>query len=353
MITYKNPITIRGGHWTCPLPLALESYWACEADCLHCVGRRLNKIWGTEQRCTNSDNVEKILKNALLNKTPKTIQSQALHNKKAFFLGRKADPYQPIEKEKKITQKLIQILIQLNWPVVICSKYQSIAERDTDLFLKGRELIHMLIEITPGVESDWELFEHKRTSEIKDRLQISKYWQKLGIKVGVRGEPFIPGYHTIKQFRDILKRLKSYNLKSYNIYNLHMNEYTMKRLYNIGLDIEKIWDFNQDCHWSFLQKKLCQIAKEENIELGCPDFVNVPINWTSNVNTCCGINVTNAFTFNTHNWRNSIVNGKSSIETLNESWEGIGTIEDKKQANIIITGKPSKDFYTMKNAGII
>jgi len=353
MLEYKNPITVRGGHWTCPLPLALESYWACEADCLHCVGRRLNKIWGEEQRVSNPENVKKILTNALLNKNPKSIVSQALHSKKALFLGRKADPYQPIENERKVTRRLIQILSEMDWPVVICSRYQSNMERDTDLFLKKRKLIHMLVEITPGAESDWEVFEHKRTSEVKHRLQIAKKWQDMGIKVGVRGEPFIPGYHTIKQFQDVLKRLKSYGLKSYNIYNLHINEYTIKRLYEIGLDIEKIWTFNQDHHWKLVQRKLCQIADEEGIELGCPDFVNVPIDWMSNVNTCCGIDVQNAFTYNTHNWRNLIKHGETSKEVLNKSWEGIGTMKDRERADVIVTGKHSKDYYTMRNAGII
>lgn len=353
MLVYKNPITVRGAHTTCPLPLALESYWACEADCLHCVGRRLNNVWGSEQRVTDPAIVRKILKNALLNKNPKSIKSQALHFKKVLFLGRKADPYQPIENELKVTRKLIQILFHMDWPVVICSRYQSNAERDTELFLKKKELIHLLVEITPGAESDWEVFEHKRTTKIKDRLRIAKNWNDAGLKVGIRGEPFIPGYHTTRQFRDMLKRIKSHGIHSYNTYNLHINEFTIKRLYSIGLDIEKIWKFNQDKYWGVIQKKLCRIADEENIKLGCPDFVNVPTDWRSCTNTCCGIDVKSAFTFNSHHWRDLILQGKTATAVLDKTWEGIGTIDDKKRAEIIITGKYSKDFYTMRDGGIL
>jgi DNA repair photolyase len=352
MLTYKNPITVRRGHLSCPLPLALESYWACEADCFHCVGRRLNKTWGNEQRVTDPDIVKKILKNSLLNKNPRSIRAQALHSKKVLFLGRKADPYPPIENEKKVTRKLIKILSGMDWPVVVCSRYQSNAERDTDLFLKKKKLIHLLVEITPGAESDWEVFERKRTTTIEERLRIGKDWQNSGLKVGIRGEPFIPGYHTTKQFRHILKRIKSYGFHSYNIYNLHINEFTIKRLFSIGLDIEKIWKLNQDKHWKIIQRKLCRIADEEGIELGCPDFVNVPTDWKSNVNTCCGIDVKNAFTFNTHNWRSLILEGKGSEFVLDKTWEGIGTPEDEEQAKMIVTGN-SKDFYTMKDGGIL
>ena len=349
---YKNPIAMRQEHLSCPLALALESYWNCEADCFHCVGRRLNQIWGTEQRVTNPENVKKTLLNALKNKKPKSIIAQSLHAKKAFFLGRKSDPYQPIENDLKVTQKLIKILIELKWPVVICSRYQENMKRDVDLFMKGKRLIHLLTEITPGAEADWELFERKRTTSIDKRLKRTSYWQKLGIKVGVRGEPFIPGYHTVHQFRDMLKRLKSYGLKSYNTYNLHINEYTIKRLYDIGLDIEKIWTLNQDEHWKPLQRKLCEIADEEGIILGCPDFVNVPTDWVSSVNTCCGIDVKNALTFNTHNWRNLMLQENKPLNALSETWEGIGSDEDRERANSIVLGKPSKDYYTFKDAGI-
>jgi DNA repair photolyase len=352
MLTYKNPITMRSGHLTCPLPLSLEAYWSCEADCFHCVGRRLNKVWGNEQRIADPKAVEKKLKNALKKKN-KSVVSQALHYKKAFFLGRKADPYQPIELEKRITKQLIEILFKLDWPFALCSRYQKNMFPDTDLYVTRKNLIHILVEITPGLEADWELFERKRTTPISDRLKISKKWIELGLNVGVRGEPFIPGYHTFSQFRDTLNLIKSYGIKSYNTYNLHINEHNIKRLHNLGLDIEKIWTLNQDENWKKIQVKLCRIAEKKGIALGCPDFVNVPKSWINHMNTCCGIDVNNAFTFNTHHWRNSIIKGIPSDKILKNTWEGIGTEEDKRNADIIISGKESKDFYTMKNTGLL
>jgi hypothetical protein len=226
-------------------------------------------------------------------------------------------------------------------------------ERDEDLFLKGKDNVHILTEITPGAEADWELFERKRTTPVEDRLQFTKVWQKRGIKVGVRGEPYIPGYHTLKQFRAILKRLKSYGLKSYNTYNLHINEYTIKRLYALGLDIEKIWTLNQDEHWSKLQKKLCKIADEEGIALGCPDFVNTGWGNIQETNTCCGIEVQNALTFNTHVWKTGMQiiypTDAAVQELLDKTWEGIGTDEDYKKGKQIISSKKSKDFYTLND----
>lgn len=351
MLEYKNPIKIRGTHLSCPLPLTLESYWTCEADCLHCMGRRLNKIWGNAQKMANPDNVRRILTNAL-KKENSTPLSKALFIKKAFFVGRKADPYQPIEKEHHITRQLLSILNDLEWPYVVCSRYQENMVDDTELFLHNKALSNILVEVTCGGEADRELFEMNRTTPVLDRLRIAKEWRKMGINVGIRGEPYIPGHHTLSQFRETLKLIKSFDIYSYNIYNLHINEYTLKRLHTAGLDIEKIWEMNKDVHWKTTQKRLCTIAEQEGVTLGCPDFVNLPKSFRSTTNTCCGIDVTNAFTFNTHVWRNGFLDKKSPKRIMEESWERIGSADDYSMAEMIVNKKDSKDFYTFKNADI-
>lgn len=351
MLEYKNPFCIRGTHLNCPLPLTLESYWACEADCFHCLGRKLNQIWGEEQRAASPEKIQSKLKAALKNKKPKTSMAVALSKKKVIWIGRKSDPYQPIENELKVTRQSVQSLLDLSWPFLICSRYISNANRDLDLFVKAKDFFTFLVEVTPGGEGDWELFERKRTTAVKNRLKLAKKWVRSGVKVGIRGEPFIPGYHSYDQFRDILKLIKSYGFKSYNTYNLHMNDYTLKRLLNIGLDIEKIWTMNQDYYWKDIQKKLCEIADEENIILGCPDFVNTPKGWRSKTNTCCGVNVPAAFTFNTHTWKIMLQAGVEPKKVLMRTFEGICSRQDFHKGDIILTGR-SRAFYTMGDANL-
>ena len=165
--------------------------------------------------------------------------------------------------------------------------------------------------------------------------------------MGVNGEPFIPGYHTTKQFRGILRRLKAVGVRSYNTYNLHLNDYVAKRLIEIGLDIERIWRMNQDNQWRPIQQELCSIALEEGMVLGCPDFVNVPKDWREMANTCCGIDVPNPSRFNTHYWRRLSQDGKSPEEMEKLTWEGVG---DEKMAAKIVRGKDC-EFYTLGDLG--
>lgn len=349
MEIYKNPIRMREDHLSCPLPLTLESYWTCEADCVHCIGRRLNHIWGNTPKKTDPEAIRRKLINST-KRLPKSFTAQSLYNKKPFFIGRKTDPYQPIELTERVTSQLIQVLFDLDWPFVIRSKYPSNMEVDTDLFLQRPDLVHILIEITPGLAKDWSLFEHERTTPIPERFRIIEKWLKLGLNVGVRGEPFIPGYHTPSMFARTLKLLKKYGIYHYNTYNLHLNEYNAKRLLDIGLDIERIWEENQDQRWRETQHELCAIANQEQVMLGCPDFVNTPKDWTHKTNTCCGIDVKNAFTYNTHNWRNLYLQGLVPAQILDKTWEGIGTVQDIDNAETIVHSRPSKDLYTFKDS---
>jgi len=347
MKEYKNPFCIRHAHMSCPLPITLESYWACEADCHHCPGHKLNEIWGKEQRVTDPVKAIHKLHNALRNPHPRSPLAVALAMKKTLWLGRKTDPYQPLEARTKTTRTIVRGLNKLKWSYVVCSRYTDLMRRDEDLFRQGQSTL--LVEITPGGESDWSLFERKRTTPIEFRLSAAARWNALGINVGVRGEPFIPGYHTPKQFEDMLRRLKSYGLYSYNTYNLHLNEYNARRLSSIGLDIEKIWHHNQDRLWRPIQRQLCEIADKQGIILGCPDFVNVPKGWCSRTNTCCGVSVPNPFKFNTHWWRRLLQNGKTPEQTIKKTWEGIGTEDDQQEGRAIILGT-SKNKYTIKDA---
>ena len=168
----------------------------------------------------------------------------------------------------------------------------------------------------------------------------------FGIPVGVNGEPFIPGYHTVKDFEQTLLLLKKYGIKSYNTYNFHFTAFVAKRLHAIGIDIEAIWYNNQDTQWKKILRQLLEISKKHGIRLGCPDFVNSGMSWKEQANTCCGINVPNPCTFNTHNFKRLAQEGKSVLEIVDITYDKSG---DLTQGLKIIKGEPG-DFYTLKDA---
>jgi hypothetical protein len=313
--------------------------------------RRLNRTWGQDLRPADPDEVRRQLERGLKNPNPKSSLAWALKRKKTIRLGNKADPYQLAESEHRVSHRIQQHLIQLEWSYVIQTRFLGLLYMEEGLLAQADKLGGLTIMpiISPGAESDWEVLERGRTTPVPERFKLMAQWVKRGFKVGVNGEPFIPGYHTVEQFRDMLKRLKSVGVHSYNTYNLHMNDHVAKRFVEIGLDIERIWEMNQDKHWRPIQRELCRIADEEGMVLGCPDFVNVEPGWRQRSNTCCGVTVPNPSKFNTHWWVHRIQQGRSKVEVLEGTWEGVGDYDKGKQ---IVMGEDGCEFFTLKDAGL-
>lgn len=346
----KNSLTIRGDSLYCPLSLSLDTYGNCLFDCHHCYLRNLNEIWGKDLKPIDIELFKKKLHNGLKNKNPKTPLAHCLANKKTIRWGNKTDPFQPAELKYKRAPEIFSELIQLKWSFVIQTMNTDVM-MEYAVFLACAHslgLITIMPIVSPGLDKDWEIFEKKATTSPKKRLHHLRMLSKEGMPVGVNGEPFIPGFHTIKDFEDTLKLLKSYGIKSYNTYNLHLNPFVAKRLSAIGLDIRKIWEMNQDGPWKRILGKLMELSKKHNIHLGCPDFVNTGHKWLEKANTCCGINVPNPTMYNTHHWKKLRQEGFNWKEIFDVTWDGSG---DKEEGLKIMKSKSSK-FYSLQDAGI-
>ena len=348
--TYQAAVGCRGDCLYCPLPLSIDSYWNCLTDCHHCYFRRLNRTWGTDLRPADPEAVRRKLESGLKNKNPRSPLAAALSRKITIRIGNKTDPYQDAEREHRVTRRILEHLQDLNWSYVVQTRFPGNLLADEDVFSRDRfggnkALITIMPVISPGAERDWETFERKRTTPIDKRLRLCRRWIRAGYEVGVNGEPFIPGFHTVREFRDMLRRLKSHGIPSYNTYNFHWNDYVAKRLDDIGVDIERIWYHNRDVHWKPILQQLLAAAKREGIRLGCPDFVNTGWRWKEEALTCCGINVQNPSTSNTHFWKLRLQEGETPEEIL-EDWNGIG---DRETAGKILRGDKC-DFYTMRDA---
>lgn len=349
MDNQKHGLTVRGDSLYCPLALSLESYWWCEPDCLHCYMRGLNYVWGKEYRPANPLALKRKLQNGLANKNPKSILAKLLAQKKTIRVGNKADPFQPVERELQVSSKSLVVLRKLRWTHVVQTRFTNILEESAGEAIRRAaklKLITLMPVISPGLEKDWELLERKKTPPIDSRLDQIKKWVDKGIPLGVNGEPFIPGVHTPTDFENTLKRLKLVGVKSYNTYNFHFNPHVAKRLVDVpGIDIEKIWYYNQDAQWYPVLQKLLDLAKKYDILLGCPDFVNTGWDWEEPVNTCCGLHVQNPCTFNTHHFKKLKQQGFSDECILKKTWDGSG---DYQTGESIIKGT-CKENYSLKD----
>lgn len=339
----KNGLSIRGDVYYCPLSFQLDSYWNCLTKCAHCYLRRLNRTWGEDLRPLDIDLFRKKIRAGLKNKNPKSPLAWAIKQKKTIRFGNKTDPYQEAEKEYKVSRKVVKTLVALDWTFVIQTKF-SLINRDLDVLTRRKENITLMMVISPGLEKDWEIIERKKTSNIQERLQTLAHFKKQGINIGINGEPFIPGYHTIQDFEAAIKTIKSWGFKSYNTYHLHFNDWNAKELHKIGIDIEKIWYYNQDKEWKKILPKLIDISKKYNINLGCPDFIHSG-KYQGKTNTCCGMNVPNPCTFNIINWKKRFLKGESLEDIIENTWDKVG---DKEKGRKLIKGEID-EFFSLKD----
>jgi DNA repair photolyase len=337
----KNSLTIRGDSLYCPLSFSLDTYGNCLEYCHHCYFRKLNHVWGKELKPLDIMILIKRIENGLKNKNPKTSLAHAIKQKKTLRMGNKTDPYQSADIEYKATRKALRVLQCYDWEIVIQTRFTENMERDEDIFFDMNTTVMPIV--SPGLDRDWETFEKKNTTRPIDRLQYLKRISKR-VRIGVNGEPFIPGFHTVREFEEVMKLLKKYKIPSYNAYNLHFNDWVAKKFHSIGLDIEKIWYMNQDSQWKKILSKLIDISKKYDIILGCPDFVNSG-SYQEKVNTCCGVHVGNPTTFNLINWKKKILSGVPKDEILKNTWDGVGDFEEGKNT---FEGKNSK-MYSLKD----
>lgn len=248
---------------------------------------------------------------------------RALQLKKTIRLGNKSDPFVPQEKKYRITKQVLSFLKSLNWEVKLETKNAEFALEYFDLLVDMKAIITFSLSV--GMEKDWELLEGKKTSSVGSRLEAAQAFLQAGLQVGFVGEPFIPGYHSEKEFESVLKLIRSYGINRYNTYNLHLNPFVAKRLVEVpGLDIEKVWKSNQDIIWKSILRDLIQIAQEQDVILGCPDFVNSDT-YRERSNTCCGVEVENPCTFNFITWKRDLLDkGGLDKNYLESTWDGIG-----------------------------
>jgi hypothetical protein len=60
---------------------------------------------------------------------------------------------------------------------------------------------------------------------------------------------------------------------TYNTYFMLINDYNLKAMNCLGIDIEAVWKGTQDGTWGPIHRELIAIAKSEGVTLGCPDFL--------------------------------------------------------------------------------
>jgi DNA repair photolyase len=168
---------------------SINPYRGCEHGCIYCYARPTHAWLGLspgldfESRLIARPNAAEALARELA--APGYVP-------KMLAIGTNTDPYQPIERDRKIMRGLLEVLRDHRHPVAITTK-GTMVERDVDILCDmGPQLSRVglsLATLDPNVARAME----PRVPSPARRLQAIEFLAKAGVTVRVMVSPVVPG----------------------------------------------------------------------------------------------------------------------------------------------------------------
>ncbi len=172
-----------------PFDTSINPYRGCEHGCIYCYARPshayLNLSPGLD------------FETQLFAKTNAAERLRAELAKPGYAclpinLGANTDPYQPIEREYRITRQIIEVLAECGHPLTIVTK-NALVERDLDLLapMARRNLVQVFISVT-SLDNRLASTLEPRASAPHRRLQAIAALNAAGVPCGVLVAPIVP-----------------------------------------------------------------------------------------------------------------------------------------------------------------
>jgi DNA repair photolyase len=172
-----------------PFDASINPYQGCEHGCIYCYARPSHAYLGLspgldfETKLFAKENAAQLLESELSSKR---------YIPKVIVLGANTDPYQPIEREMKITRAILEVLERFNHPLSITTK-SGLVTRDIDILerMARKNLARVHISVT-SLQNEVARTLEPRAAAPARRLSTIRRLTDAGIPVGVLVAPVIP-----------------------------------------------------------------------------------------------------------------------------------------------------------------
>ncbi len=173
-----------------PFDRSINPYRGCEHGCIYCFARPTHAYLGLSP---GLDFETKILFKPEAAKLLEAELASPKYRCDVVAMGTNTDPYQPVERELKITRSILKVLSDFNNPVGIVTK-NHLVTRDIDILadMAKRNLAEVFLSVTTldkVLARDME----PRASAPHRRLDAVRELSAAGIPAGVMTAPMIPG----------------------------------------------------------------------------------------------------------------------------------------------------------------
>ena len=215
-----------------PYEISLNAYRGCEHGCIYCYARpshaylNLSPGLDFETRLFAKPDAAKLLRAELAKRG---------YECSPIALGSNTDPYQPIEREWKITRQILEVLAECRHPLSIVTK-SALIERDIDLLaqMARNDLVQVFISVTT-LDAELARKLEPRASSPRRRLQAVKRLNEAGVPCGVLVAPVIP-FLTDAELENILQAAHDHGART-TAYALLRLPYELKDLFKDWLAV--------------------------------------------------------------------------------------------------------------------
>ena len=172
-----------------PFNTSLNAYQGCEHGCIYCFARPTHAYHDLspgidfETRILAKPNAAELLRKAL---------AKPGYRCEPLAMGTNTDPYQPVEREWKITRSVLEVLSECEHPFTIVTK-SAMIERDIDLIapMAAKRMARVALSITT-LDRELSRRMEPRAAAPQRRLDTLRRLSDAGIPVGVMTAPIIP-----------------------------------------------------------------------------------------------------------------------------------------------------------------
>lgn len=168
----------------------VNPYRGCEHGCIYCFARPTHAWAGLsagldfESRLFRKANAPELLLREL---------SRPSYSPKPIALGMNTDAYQPVEREQRLTRRLLEILSAHDHPVSLLTK-SALIQRDIDILapMAQKGIVRVGVSITT-LDRKLARKMEPRAATPERRLETVRALSQAGIPVLVMTAPVIPG----------------------------------------------------------------------------------------------------------------------------------------------------------------
>ncbi len=172
-----------------PFDRTLNPYRGCEHGCIYCFARPTHAYLGL------SPGLDFETKLIARPDAPEVLARELRAGKyrvAPLAIGTNTDPYQPIERDRGIMRRCLEVLQAFNHPVAIVTK-GALIERDLDILagMAERGLVRVGVSVT-SLDADLSRKMEPRAPSPKRRLQMIERLTGAGVPVRVMAAPLVP-----------------------------------------------------------------------------------------------------------------------------------------------------------------